>query len=347
MSDAPGTGELTTGQNPSQLSPQEQKVSIIHAAKTRAEIQAERLEPNYLQAIASIVRTAKRKYQSVVLPLSTKNVTENSFIPLQSAINSWSSEFDKIPTTSEMFRDNIPHHVERVNALFSNLRHDATIVINGMRLPFTEKGVPSGSRFAHPSAIKWTENVMERIARQVEKRPVIEQFQPKEVYDYLTELFPHISQTGAPMEILVNIDPEIKTISCDRLLFEGMNFNPIRNSQNLNATRVKVSLLKQGENAVLTIHDDAGGFPDKLLEKVPQEDIHGLHIKDRDGLPKMIKRALQRGTSQRKGGSGLGLDITRQIAEEHLNGSADIYNAPFPGTKQMGAVVEITFPYKG
>ncbi len=68
---------------------------------------------------------------------------------------------------------------------------------------------------------------------------------------------------------------------------------------------IVVNLQKQESEAIITIRDNAGGIPDDIIAK----------IFDPYFLPK-----------EEKSGTGLGLYMTKLIAEEHLDGKINVEN---------------------
>jgi signal transduction histidine kinase len=90
--------------------------------------------------------------------------------------------------------------------------------------------------------------------------------------------------------------------------------------------RARVSLAREGAEAVVRIEDDGPG--------IPPQDIAGM------------MEAFTRGDSSRNretGGAGLGLTLARAIAEQH-GGTVRLANRPGPDGKVAGLVAELRLP---
>ncbi len=80
---------------------------------------------------------------------------------------------------------------------------------------------------------------------------------------------------------------------------------------------IDISMSKENNDLRLCIQDNAGGIPEEILEKVFEPYFS---------------------TKLDKGGTGLGLNFTRQVVVEHLHGTICVYN------KDEGACFEIHLP---
>jgi signal transduction histidine kinase len=90
--------------------------------------------------------------------------------------------------------------------------------------------------------------------------------------------------------------------------------------------RARVSLAREGAEAVVRIEDDGPG--------IPPRDIAGM------------MEAFTRGDSSRNretGGAGLGLTLARAIAEQH-GGTVQLSNRHGPDGKVVGLTAELRLP---
>src|SRR5690606_36001957 len=142
---------------------------------------------------------------------------------------------------------------------------------------FFNDGVEEFKPFQNEKALEWVSHVFDRIARQMENKPVIEEIDYNERFKFLEEVFnalnysdPNLKLEFPSPELIGNI-PSIKG---DKLYFEGIVFNLVRNAQNILKDRadknspahIKVDLTEQDGNIVLKVSDNGKGFPDRLLE---------------------------------------------------------------------------------
>ncbi len=87
---------------------------------------------------------------------------------------------------------------------------------------------------------------------------------------------------------------------------------------------IKIESKTNGNDITITIHDNAGGIPDSLLNKIFKSYF----------------------TTKKEFGTGIGLYMSRQIAENHLNGKLTVSNEEIEvnNKKYMGAKFIIKIP---
>ncbi len=296
------------------------------------------------------------KYTAEVLPASQKGRDQNAFPEL---FTEWLSAKDRgfldLHHIIEKFESTLsPQEFKKLYDYYRNLNHDAMLTLNGIKDNLEEHE----TTFINNYALEWPAHVMTRISRQLQEQPVVESFDPNETGAYLSGLFEVLSHNDPHFKLNFDIDPEIHAITSDKYYFEGALFNLIRNAQVIMRQRmdssadkkIQVSMKLENGQVTITVQDNGGGFntsdPEKnQLIEIPRKNAQNEDILSSSGQPIMIQRAFVRGETSGTGGTGFGLDIVRQIAEDHLKGSVHADNASFPGTENQGAVITMKFPY--
>lgn len=313
-----------------------------------------------MKGITSYIYSLGDRYRKDIVLASRNENSINDFNKnFSEAFNEWYStserSFKSLPAVIDRFKDALtPAEFLRLNNYISNLRHDSLLTLNGI-----DHDIKSNEKtFLNNYAIEWPSHVITRIVRQIQNKPEIESFDPSEVGAYLSGLFEVLSHDTPNFHLDFNIDPNIHSVTSDKLYFEGAIFNLIRNAQvimqqRLNPSaemKIHVNMELVNGQVVLTVQDNGGGFktadPERnMLNKTERKDQNGNVIKDANGNPIMIQKAFIRGETNGTGGTGFGLDIVRQITEDHLNGTVSAENAPFPDSETIGAKVIMKFPY--
>ena len=90
--------------------------------------------------------------------------------------------------------------------------------------------------------------------------------------------------------------------------------------------RARVSLAREGKQAVIRIEDDGPGIPASEIAALMEPFARGESSRNRE-----------------TGGSGLGLTLARAIAEQH-GGTLTLANRPGPGATSQGLVAELRLP---
>ena len=90
--------------------------------------------------------------------------------------------------------------------------------------------------------------------------------------------------------------------------------------------RARVSLVREGREAVVQIEDDGPGIPEGEIAAMMEPFARGDASRNRE-----------------TGGSGLGLTLAQAIADQH-GGNLVLKNRPGPGGKVAGLVAELRLP---
>ncbi|MEV2277340.1 HAMP domain-containing sensor histidine kinase [Nocardiopsis sp. NPDC049922] len=117
--------------------------------------------------------------------------------------------------------------------------------------------------------------------------------------------------SAGPVWVLVN-----------RLRLTRVLTNLVANAERHARSRIEVTIDREGENAVLRVHDDGTGVPERDRERVFERFARLQESRERD-----------------PGGSGLGLPISREIAEDY-GGTLTVADSDLLG----GAVFTLTLP---
>ncbi|WP_160147118.1 sensor histidine kinase [Thermomonospora echinospora] len=243
-------------------------------------------------------------------------------------------EFAEITATDLSRRVPVPGHQElkalartmndtlgRLEVAVANLRHLASDASHDLRGPLTGIRTRMEEALTHPEEADWPQAAADVLAG-VERQQAI-------VADLLTLTR---LDTGQPLRLqrtdladLVADELRGRTtdripiasslrrrvmVDCDRLLIDRLLANLLDNAQRHANDTVTVTVTAQNSTAILEVTDDGDGIPPDQREKVFERFTRLKSSRDRDPH-----------------GSGMGLPISRQIAQAH-NGTLNIETHP-------------------
>ncbi|QQS44572.1 HAMP domain-containing histidine kinase [Candidatus Roizmanbacteria bacterium] len=227
--------------------------------------------------------------------------------------------------------------------LQTDLRHDlAGDIITNLVGGITDDDImyEEVGYIGNPYMVQWPLHIMDRIYKQFTKTPDVKPIHGQNAIQFIAGVFQ--SRTVLDRE-KYTYDIDYKTpfeLEGDFDYLLGVLANPLNNTKQigeqkaLKDIRSMIRVLpdpdKKG-HVIIQIRDNIGGMPDDLLEFPEGSDTH---------------KALARGETRRKGGTGAGLAIVNEIVRDHFHGSISLKNEPYPETDQQGLVMNISLPGK-
>jgi len=261
-------------------------------------------------------------------------------------LDKWNTEsFPKLLTHCQkpVDRSKLSDEQQRLLTLQADLRHDLagdilSNLIGGItddEFMYEELGY-----IGNPYMIQFPLQVMERIYKQTTNTPDVKPIHGQNAIQYIAGVF--ITKTlQEKNKFTYDIDYQTPfELNGDFDYLLGVLANPLNNikqigkEKGLKDIRSMIRILPDPDHEdriIIQIRDNIGGMPDELL-----------------GLPdgSDTPRALQRGETRRKSGTGAGLAIVNEIVKDHFHGSISLKNEPYPETDQQGLVMNISLPGK-
>lgn len=237
----------------------------------------------------------------------------------------------------------LPENEKHLVTLQGDLRHDlAGDIITNLTGGITDDDFmyEEVGYIGNPYMVQWPLHIMDRIAKQTTNSPDIKPIHGQNAVQFVAGVFQ--SRTVLEREKFT-YDFDYKTpfeLEGDFDYLLGVLANPLNNTKQIGEQKLLKDIRSMirvlpdpnyEDRIIIQIRDNIGGMPDELLE-----------IPDGSDTP----RALQRGETRRKGGTGAGLAIVNEIVRDHFHGSISLKNEPYPETDQQGLVMSISLPGK-
>ncbi len=231
----------------------------------------------------------------------------------------------------------------RLVELQTDLRHDlASDILGGFVGAITtdKEMYEMLGYYGNPYMIQWPLHIMDRIYKQTTDTADIKPIQGQYANRFIAAVFRTLSVLESD-RFTYDIDyhtPFELEGDFDYLL--GVLANPLNNikqiakEKGLKDVKSMIRVLPDPDkdgHVIIQIRDNIGGMPDDLLEVPEGSDTH---------------KALQRGETRRKGGTGAGLAIVNEIVRDHFHGNISLKNEVYPDTPQVGLVMNISLPGK-
>ncbi len=255
------------------------------------------------------------------------------------------NEFKRLINTMERPDSNIEYtdSQKRLFDLQAYLRHDlGGDLFNAFEVSLTDDEDMRVLPFiANPYTIEWPLHIIERIHKQAMNRPENKPIHGHYANRFIYGVFQSLTRVHGGN---FTYDIDYKTpfeVEGDFDYLLGVLANPLNNIKQLAEdkrmkdvkTRIRVFPDSNNpEHIILQIRDNIGGMPDDLLQ--PSESDPS------------VQKALERGQTRRKGGTGAGLAIVNDIVTNNFQGRISLRNEPYPETDQMGLVIDISMPGK-
>lgn len=239
-----------------------------------------------------------------------------------------------------------------IGTLMDDAAHDLMVVIAPLQLAFL--GSPEHQSLLTAPIVDLPRKVLERFARQVEGKRIIEDVNPRDICQNVYDFFKTYLSNVEEAEISLDIQGErFSLVRGDPLDLEAALFNLVRNSQKRLASgkgkNIAINLKKlEDGGARIEVADDAGGFDTGGFDdsgKPVANLLDEVQIINSRGAKVTTQLAFVRGESRgEEKGSGLGLDIARRIIEDDFGGKVVAWNAKFKETGDQGALITIDLP---
>lgn len=303
--------------------------------------------------LSVVLRQLNSAYRADIVDTLSRHRSGNE-AAIEDSLDSWISHYDTdFRTSVNLLALNEKVSLAERNKIkteVDNAAHDLMVVPPNFLCAGLE-GVDGFERFLDPFVVSHPIKVIERLARQVEGKPVNETFPPSDVLTDVVRFFRAYTSNvpGVNINYKNESNGDLAAIFGDRLDFYAAIFNVVRNSQKRISKGIGWNITITSRNTEkgfkIIINDDAGGFPCEANGSPGNKNLlRKVMIKNHKGRKVKTQAAFVRGISGSQEGSGLGLDITRKVIEDDLGGKIKIRNKVFGSSGKMGASTIISIP---